>query len=190
MADNRRVRMTKKLIKDAYLELLETNPSEKISVTDICRKADVNRSTFYMYYEDPITLRQDIENDLMEQIPVLSKMPSEITSDEQFVAILESFFTYIKDNDRMFRILITQSDNRVFNRRLIAAVLRKYHVESQSGNPLLTKYEYVFIISGVIGLLGAWMEGNYPISARKFSEMVLKMGLNAAEVEKSDFRLH
>ena len=36
MADNRRVRMTKKLIKDAYLELLETNPSEKISVTDIC----------------------------------------------------------------------------------------------------------------------------------------------------------
>ena len=190
MADNRRVRMTKKLIKDAYLELLETNPSEKTSVTDICRKADVNRSTFYMYYEDPITLRQDIENDLMEQIPVLSKMPSEITSDEQFVAILESFFTYIKDNDRMFRILITQSDNRVFNRRLIDAVLRKYHVESQSGNPLLAKYEYVFIISGVIGLLGAWMEGNYPISARKFSEMVLKMGLKAAEIEHSDFRLH
>lgn len=190
MADNRRVRMTKKLIKDAYLELLETNPSEKISVTDICRKADVNRSTFYMYYEDPITLRQDIENDLMEQIPVLSKMPSEITSDEQFVAILESFFTYIKDNDRMFRVLITQSDNRVFNRRLIDAVLRKYHVESQSGNPLLAKYEYVFIISGVIGLLGAWMEGNYPISARKFSEMVLKMGLKAAEIEHSDFRLH
>lgn len=113
MADNRRVRMTKKLIKDAYLELLETNPSEKISVTDICRKADVNRSTFYMYYEDPIILRQDIENDLMEQIPVLSEMPSEITSDEQFVAILESFFTYIKDNDRMFRILILQSDKEL-----------------------------------------------------------------------------
>lgn len=190
MADNRRVRMTKKLIKDAYLELLETNPSEKISVTDICRMADVNRSTFYMYYEDPITLRQDIENDLMEQIPVLSEMPSEITSDEQFVAILESFFTYIKDNDRMFRILIMQSDNRVFNRRLIDAVLRKYHVESQSGNPMLAKYEYVFIVSGVIGLLGAWMEGNYPISAKKFSEMVLKMGLKAAEIENSDFRLH
>lgn len=190
MADNRRVRMTKKLIKDAYLELLETNPSEKISVTDICRKADVNRSTFYMYYEDPIILRQDIENDLMEQIPVLSEMPSEITSDEQFVAILESFFIYIKDNDRMFRILILQSDKRAFNRRLIDAVLRKYHVEAQSSNPMLAKYEYVFIVSGVIGLLGAWMEGNYPISARKFSEMVLKMGLKAAEIENSDFRLH
>ena len=51
MPDNRRVRMTKKLIKDAYLELLESSPSEKISVTDICKVADVNRSTFYMYYQ-------------------------------------------------------------------------------------------------------------------------------------------
>lgn len=59
MPDNRRVRMTKKLIKDAYLELLESSPSEKISVTDICKVADVNRSTFYMYYEDTIALRQD-----------------------------------------------------------------------------------------------------------------------------------
>ena len=190
MADNRRVRMTKKLIKDAYLELLETNPSEKISVTDICRIADVNRSTFYMYYEDPIVLRQDIENDLMDQIPVLSELPSEITSDEQFVDILESFFTYIKDNDRMFRILILQSDKRAFNRRLIDAILRKYHVEAHSSNPMLARYEYVFIVSGVIGLLGAWMEGNYPVSARIISEMVLKMGLKVAEIEISDFRLH
>ena len=67
MADNRRVRMTKKLIKDAYLELLEKRPSERISVTDICKTADVNRSTFYMYYEDTIRLRQDIENDVLAQ---------------------------------------------------------------------------------------------------------------------------
>ena len=72
MADNRRVRMTKKLIKDAYLELLEKRPSERISVTDICKTADVNRSTFYMYYEDTIRLRQDIENDVLAQIPVLT----------------------------------------------------------------------------------------------------------------------
>ena len=57
MSDNRRVRMTKKLMKDAYLELLERSPSEKISVTDICKVADVNRSTFYLYYEDPAALR-------------------------------------------------------------------------------------------------------------------------------------
>ena len=187
MADNRRVRMTKKLIKDAYLELLESIPSEKISVTDVCKVADVNRSTFYMYYEDTIALRHDIENDVMDQIPVLSDMPSEITTDKQFVDILERFFSYIEENSRMFRILILQSDNRAFNRRLIDAVLEKYRILSRANSDRLAKYEYVFIVSGVIGLLGAWIEEDFPVSAKKFSELVLKMGLMAAEIENSDW---
>ena len=120
----------------------------------------------------------------MEQIPALSKMPSEITSDEQFVAIPESFFTYIKDNDRMFRILILQSDKRVFNRRLIDAVLRKYHVESQSSNPRLAKYEYVFIVSGVIGLLGAWcvQRGNFRFLQSRTGHQDCHVGTCRAEL--------
>lgn len=173
--------MTKKLIKDAYLELLESNPSEKISVTDVCKVADVNRSTFYMYYEDTIALRHDIENDVMDQIPVLSD------TDKQFVDILERFFSYIEENSRMFRILILQSDNRAFNRRLIDAVLEKYRILSRANSERLAKYEYVFIVSGVIGLLGAWIEEDFPVSAKKFSELVLKMGLMAAEIENSDW---
>lgn len=187
MPDNRRVRMTKKLIKDAYLELLESSPSEKISVTDICKAADVNRSTFYMYYEDTIALRQDIENEVIDQIPVLSDMPTEITTDKQFVDILERFFSYIAANKRMFRILILQSDNRAFNRRLIDAVLEKYRIESNAHSKLLAKYEYVFIVSGVIGLLGSWIEEDFPVSAKKFSELVLKMGLMAAKIENEDW---
>ena len=46
MAENRRVRMTKKIIKDALLELLDKKPLDKITVTDICNTADLNRSTF------------------------------------------------------------------------------------------------------------------------------------------------
>ena len=189
MSDNRRVRMTKKMIKDAYLELLETNPSEKISVTDICKVADVNRSTFYMYYEDTVILRQDIENDVLEQIPVLSGMPETITSDKEFVDVLEKFFSYIQENHRMFRILILQSDNRAFNRRLIETVLEKYRTEVETlNNPLLAKYEYVFITSGVIGLLGSWIEDNFPINAKKFSQIVLQMALMTAEIENIEMK--
>ena len=189
MSDNRRVRMTKKMIKDAYLELLETNPSEKISVTDICKVADVNRSTFYMYYEDTVILRQDFENDVLEQIPVLSGIPETITSDKEFVDVLEKFFSYIQENHRMFRILILQSDNRAFNRRLIETVLEKYRTEVETlNNPLLAKYEYVFITSGVIGLLGSWIEDNFPINAKKFSQIVLQMALMAAEIENIEMK--
>ena len=171
----------------AFLKLLDEKEFAYITVKEICQKAGVNRSTFYMYYEDTIALRHDIENDVMDQIPVLSDMPSEITTDKQFVDILERFFSYIEENSRMFRILILQSDNRAFNRRLIDAVLEKYRILSRANSERLAKYEYVFIVSGVIGLLGAWIEEDFPVSAKKFSELVLKMGLMAAEIENSDW---
>ena len=184
MSENRRVRITKKMIKDAYLELLENNPSEKISVTKICKAADVNRSTFYAYYEDTISLRQDIEDDVLEQIPLLSDIPEAITSDKQFVDMLEQFFSYIQKNQRMFRILIIQSDNQSFSRHLIETVLKKYHVESQTKNLLLTEYQYVFVVSGVIGLLGTWIEGNFPINARQLSEFALQMAVSTDVVNE------
>ena len=175
--------MTKRMIKDAYLELLEDNPSEKISVTDICRTADVNRSTFYAYYEDTIQLREDIENDVLALVPVLSDIPDTITSDEQFVDILEKFFSYIQDNRRMFRTLILKSDNRVFSRRLIETVLEKYNIDSGIGSSLTSRYEYVFIVSGVIGLLGSWIEEDFPMDARELSRLALQMAVSASEIE-------
>ena len=45
--ENRRVRMTKRLMKDALLELLEKKEMSGISVKAICETADVHCSTFY-----------------------------------------------------------------------------------------------------------------------------------------------
>jgi len=46
MPDNRRVKMTKRLMKEALIDLMDQKPLEKITVTEICKIADVNRSTF------------------------------------------------------------------------------------------------------------------------------------------------
>ena len=44
----------------------------------------------------------------------------------------------------------------------------------------------MFIVSGVIGLLGNWIEDDFPISTKKFSELVLQMAMMAAKIEKID----
>ena len=67
--ENRRVRMTKALIKNALLELLEQQELTNITVTAVCEAADVHRSTFYKYYTDTADLMKEIEQDLMDQIP-------------------------------------------------------------------------------------------------------------------------
>ena len=47
---DRRVRKTKKAIQEAYFRLLEKKRTEKITVAEITREADIDRKTFYLHY--------------------------------------------------------------------------------------------------------------------------------------------
>lgn len=50
--EDRRNAYTEKVIRDTVFELLKKKPIEKISVTEVCKLADINRSTFYLHYMD------------------------------------------------------------------------------------------------------------------------------------------
>ena len=64
--EDRRVRYTKQAIRDGFLQLLREKPIEKISVTEICRVADINRGTFYAHYSGPYDLREKLEKELVD----------------------------------------------------------------------------------------------------------------------------
>lgn len=59
---DRRTKYTRKAIRDALMELLNTKPYSKISVTEICRLAEINRGTFYIHYYDVNDVLDDILN--------------------------------------------------------------------------------------------------------------------------------
>ena len=61
---DRRVVRTKKAIRNAFAELFAKMPFEEITVTDIARKADINRKTFYNYYSGVHQIAEEIENEI------------------------------------------------------------------------------------------------------------------------------
>lgn len=61
-AEDRRTKYTRKVIRDALMELLKIKPYSKISVTEICRLAEINRGTFYIHYYDVDDVLDDILN--------------------------------------------------------------------------------------------------------------------------------
>lgn len=63
-----RIIRTKKLLNDALLELLREKPIEKITPTELCRKATINRNTFYSHYKCTGDVLDDIENDLLKTV--------------------------------------------------------------------------------------------------------------------------
>lgn len=79
--DNRRVQYTMDRFKDALLHILATKPLDEVTVTELCRQADLNRGTFYLHFQSPRDLFERIEMDLVEAIrPYLTVKINDMTT--------------------------------------------------------------------------------------------------------------
>ena len=66
--EDMRTKRTKKALKKALTILMLKEPIEKISVTDICTEAEINRVTFYTHYKDKFELLHELLSDLCQLI--------------------------------------------------------------------------------------------------------------------------
>lgn len=66
MAEDKRIRKTKRYMKQALAETLEGKPFEQITVTELCAKADISRITFYAHYSDKFALADEMFAEMLE----------------------------------------------------------------------------------------------------------------------------
>ena len=65
---DRRIKYTKKVIKENFLNLLEEKDISNITVKELCMISDINRGTFYRYYIDIYDLLKSIEQEFVEEV--------------------------------------------------------------------------------------------------------------------------
>lgn len=182
MQDTRRVRMTKKIIKEAYIELSDSHPDKRMSITDICKAADINRSTFYMHYEDVNQLIKEIEDDLLDRIPYPSEALDSLSKKEQYLDLLEGTFEYIRENKKTFTVLLSRLDNDSFKKKIIGTVLDRYKAITLAKNDTFSKYGYLFCINGIVGMLTEWIKDNFPFSSRDLAILAFNMSVQATKI--------
>lgn len=68
---DRRTRYTLGVIREAFFELLRESGFAKMTVADICRRADINRGTFYLHYEDKYALLDALIDEALAAAPPL-----------------------------------------------------------------------------------------------------------------------
>ena len=185
MAESRRVRMTKKMIKEAFIEICAEKHISKVTVTDVCAAADVNRSTFYAYYEDVIALRREIEDEVLLQIPEPDALPL-IEFIPLFLDKIEAVFDYVIANKELFRVLIIQADDDTFVNRLIRTVLAKYPKSFQGYDDPEYEYCFDFCFNGFIGIFKKWIEDGFSIDSRRFAEIALTLTIKTTRFEDGE----
>ena len=68
VGEDRRVQYTKMFLREALIELMKEKPIGKVTPTELCRRADINRNTFYSHYSCAEDLLRSIEDELEQRV--------------------------------------------------------------------------------------------------------------------------
>ena len=172
--NNQRSRITKHLIKQAFISLMHTKQTGKISVTDICAAAEINRSTFYQHFEEPNSVLKELEDEAISQISeYLISIGSSDTVHSNAKAYLTSFLRFIKKNDELFRTLLIENNDLHFRKKLSdlanTMTLRAFDVKMDEK----TKGSiYRFLVSGSLELLVDWIRSEYELAEKEFCDLL------------------
>jgi AcrR family transcriptional regulator len=164
-ARDRRVRRTRKLLHDAFLELVNEKGYEKTTIQDILDRADVGRSTFYVHYRDKEALLMASFDGMRDQLETeLAQIPATSAIDVTLPAAL--LFEHAYRNQRVYRALCGRQGGALvqrYLRRLIGDLLRK-HLRpqfSQAGTGVPADVAAEFYTNAALGLLVWWIDHEF-----------------------------
>ena len=156
---------------EAFLDLLSKKDFAYITVKEICDKAGVNRSTFYLHYETVSDLLSEsieymngqfldyIKHDSQEFVKRLKDCPL----DELYLITpeyLNPYLNYIKGNKRLFKTAtenagtfrLNETYNRMFD-AVFAPILERFQVSPQD-----RQYIMAFYIHGLMAIIAEWIK--------------------------------
>ena len=115
MASDVRVRYTKMFIKQSLTELLKTKPLKKITVKEICEKAEINRATFYKHYLDVYDLLDQIENQFIEEL----KQALKAEHNRQPKVIFNLIMSSLQKDSETYKALFSEHGDPEFRLRIL-----------------------------------------------------------------------
>lgn len=145
--DNR-IKYTKMVIRQAFIKLLGERPVDKISVTEICKLAEINRATFYRYYENQYELLSTIQNEMMDEIQ--STIADQTEDIDSCIRLI--FQKFYERRDEWMLLLGDNADTRFLTKiyRFFSEYFQKKNSSEES------RMRYQFLLYGISGLFDQW----------------------------------
>lgn len=178
--NNQRTRLSKILMKNALMDILkEKGDIHKISVRELCEKAELNRSTFYAHYNEPNDLLKELENEIIESTEEHLKKIGEENDVGAHKYIL-SFLKYIKDNDNVFRTLLIDVTDPNFRSRFMQQTIVQF-VENLdiAFDEKIEQYIYSYILNGSTGILIQWIRSDYSADENTICDLLFSINHSA-----------
>lgn len=170
--ENQRILLTKRLLQEGLLRLLETKDLEKISVTELCREAGINRATFYNHYDSPQSLLADIELNIRAKMEEMVHPPASLSDATDQ---LEIICTFMKEHNQLFGILRrchADSDLACLFEQ-IAQHPTFQQIDGLDSDEIHLMSTYMF--TGCFYLIREWLGNNMNKTPREVAELTMRI---------------
>ncbi len=172
VGSNQRVAVTKRMVQEGLMRLLEKKPLEKINITELCQEAGINRTTFYRYFELPRDVLTEMQNAFFEDTLEHFQNPLTARDIERFFACLSEhaalvklFFRYNSDADWMNIFA------RIYHSFPEKKMLKAFQNLDEDRAELLSTY----LAGGTYFLARKWIMEDIPMSPKEVAALALSV---------------
>jgi len=179
--ENRRVKITKRIIKESLIELLDEIDFNKLSVSRLCETAEINRSTFYAHYNDLFAVMEELERDFITHVSYFRIGESSQKHEKKAY----DYLRYIDAHHKEFQILYK---NGYLVNPIISESMNLFVSENKNRNEKIsTEIHEIFVqyaTSGTFKMISYWLENKHLYSFEQVAQWILDLSLSIHNVEK------
>lgn len=175
--ENQRVRITKRMLKEALLALLAEKPLGKITVYELCQRAEVNRTTFYKYYGSPQELLDEICSECFDELESCL-MGGSGDGRDCFVEALGAF----AQRREQWAILFNAVDDKELASKLFSLPAITWLLRSnldEDGSPAKDGYRRTFVLYGGYAVVRSWLNDGCTEPPELIASLITEMVLGS-----------
>lgn len=176
---------SRKMIRQAFYELLKEKNFEKITVTDIVNKADVNRSTFYAHYPDVMGVVEEIQEEILAYT---QHFMDNVDFKDFYVnpkPYLQRIVKMVEENNELYRLLMTSAMAAKQLARikyiLIDRMIETLVVQEKDMNKFELEFSIRFYMGGILDVYTQWLNGVIDCSLDELTEQLANIILRSTQ---------
>lgn len=182
-----RIKRTLHLISDALISLMEENGFDHITVRDITSRAEINRATFYLHYQDKYDLLDKIVDEMIHEFTASFQLPPGFEIND-FIKDVDtppdSFirqFEHVANHAKFYKVMLGANGLPGFAMRLEHVIRESlYHrslIAQPHDNQVMMPRELVvrYVTSAHLGLIMYWLENNMPYTPTYMAIQLIRL---------------
>lgn len=150
---------TRNLIRNTFSELLmEEKSINKVTVSKLVERADINRGTFYNHYDNIFSIAKEFEDEVLE---ILIDSSKEFNNVNDIFNFCDDVVIYLKENEEMYKMILSSKDPLAFLEKLNNMLQENlFEYLKKSNNKKGTRMNISFYVDGVLNQALRYFNGN------------------------------